>query len=87
MGRNATVWTFYVTNKRYHSGENGDVAKKGKPSERNCISSNSNTKYHKDQSQKQRDKTQQNSRCRLCGEKRNDQSHKKRMQQTSTERA
>ena len=31
------------------------------------------------------DKTQQNSKCRLCGDRRNDQSHYKRMQQISTE--
>ena len=31
------------------------------------------------------DKTQQNSKCRLCGDRRNDQSHNKRMQQISTE--
>ena len=31
------------------------------------------------------DKTQQNSKCRLCGERRYDQSHYKRMQQISTE--
>ena len=32
------------------------------------------------------DKTQQNSRCRLCGERRNHQSHNKWMQQIKTER-
>ena len=31
------------------------------------------------------DKTQQNSKCRLCGDGRNDQSHYTRMQQISTE--
>ena len=31
------------------------------------------------------DKTQQNSKCRLCGDRRNDQSHNKQMQQISTE--
>ena len=31
------------------------------------------------------DKTQQNSKCRLCGDRRNDQSHNQRMQQISTE--
>ena len=31
------------------------------------------------------DKTQQNSKCRLCGNRQNDQSHDKRMQQICTE--
>ena len=45
-------------------------AKKGKPEERNWISSNINTKQrHKDYVNARIDKTQQNSRCRLFGDK------------------
>ena len=32
------------------------------------------------------DKTLQNSKCRLCGDRRNDQSHNKRMQKICTEK-
>ena len=44
MGRKTTVWTFYATNKQRLTRENMDVAKKGKPYERNCISPDSSTK-------------------------------------------
>ena len=47
------------------------MAKKGKPQERNWISSNSSTKQRqKDNHIKaKKDKTQQNSKCRLCGDR------------------
>ena len=44
MGRKTTVWTLQTTNKRNLTRENMDIAKKGKPSERNWISSDSSTK-------------------------------------------
>ena len=45
-GKKAIVWIFQVTNKRNLTREDLDVAKKGKPSERNRISSNSSTKQY-----------------------------------------
>ena len=46
------------------------MAKKGKPQKRNWISSNSSTKQrHNDYVKARIDKMQQNSRCRLCGDK------------------
>ena len=46
------------------------MAKKRKPWERNWMSSNSTTKQrNKDYVKARIDKTQQNSRCRLCGDK------------------
>ena len=50
MRRKTTLWTFEVTNKRHPTRDNIDKAKAGKPSEKNLISINSNTKQrHKDQ--------------------------------------
>ena len=61
VGRKITPWTFQATNNRHLTRENVDAAKQWKPLERNWISSNSSTK--------QRHKTQQNSRWRLCGDR------------------
>ena len=41
MGTKTVVWIFQATNKGNLTQEDLDMAKKGKPKERNCISSNS----------------------------------------------
>ena len=70
MGRKTIVWTFQATNKRNITRENLDMTLKGKPLERNWISSDSSTKQrHKNYVKVRIDKTQQNCRCRLCGDR------------------
>ena len=44
MGRTTTVWIFQATNKWNLTREDMSMAKKGKPQDKNWISSNSNTK-------------------------------------------
>ena len=62
--------TFQATNKRNLTWENLDVAKKGKSKERNWISSDSRTKQrHKDNVIARIDKTRQNCRYKLWGNK------------------
>ena len=60
-----------MTNKQHLTQENLELAKKGKLYERNRISPNSSTKQrHKNHHIKARiDKMQQNSKCRLCGDR------------------
>ena len=74
MWRKTTVWIFQATNHRHLTGKKLDMAKKGKPFERDWISTNSCTKQrHKDvmtnYAKVKIDKTQQNSKCRLCGDR------------------
>ena len=70
MERKTTAWTFQAINKRNLTRKNLDMAKKRKPQERNWISSDSSTKRrHHDYVKAKIDKTQQNNRCRLNGER------------------
>ena len=70
MGRKTTLCSSQVTNKRYLTQENLDMAKKEKPLEGNWISSDSSTKQrHKDNVKVRIDKTQQNSRCTWYGDR------------------
>ena len=72
MARKTTVWIFQAINKRHLTRETLDMAKKGKPFKRETESpliavqnNNTRTNYVKAKI----DKTQQNSKCRLCGDK------------------
>ena len=70
MWNNSTIWTFQAINKRSLSRENLNAAKKGKPHERNLFSSDSSSKQHyKDYEKTKPEDTQQNSKCRLCGDR------------------
>ena len=46
MGRKTTIWTFQATSKQNLTRENLDIAKKGKPKERNWISSDGSLKQY-----------------------------------------
>ena len=61
MGRKTTVWAFQTTNKQNLTRENLDVTKKRIAAQNNAIRTN----YTKARI----DKTQQNSKCRLCGDR------------------
>ena len=69
LGGKTTVWIFQVTHKRNLTWVNLDMAKKWKSPGRNWISPDSHSKQrHKDQLY-QINKTQQNSKCKLCSGK------------------
>ena len=88
MVRKKTVWTFQVINKPNFTWENLDMAKKGNlkretesllmPAQNNAIRTN-NVKARIG-------RTQQIANVDLCGNRENDQSHDKRMQQISEKR-
>ena len=68
MGWKANVWIYQVINKRNLTSENLDRTKKKK---RNCISSNSskNNAIRPNYVKTKLDKTQQNNKCRLSGDR------------------
>ena len=72
MGRKTTEWTFQVTNKRNLTREDLDIAKKGKPSEKETESlliATKNIAIGTNYVEARIDKTQQNSICRLCDDR------------------
>ena len=69
MGTKTTVWIFQATNKQNFTREDMDMAKKRKPRERSWISFKNSTKQPHDYVKAKIDQTQQNSKCRLSGER------------------
>ena len=87
--KKTNLWPLLTTNKHHLTRENLDLAKGKKNlklvTESLLIAAQANA-IRTNHINARIDKTQLNSKCRLCGDReRNDQSHNKRMQQISTE--
>ena len=69
MGRKITVWIFQATNKQNFTRENLDMAKKDKRENESLQIAAKNNAIRTNYTKAKIDKTQQNCRCRLCGDR------------------